>query len=117
MTCIMGPWAGKQRVHAVIPHFVRAVPPPGIPAAVAKEGYAVGGIHADGMQFINAISIIFMRVKEDGNLDPADSYTSDWLGTPHDKSATTIHGNGKVVIGVHGRTQAIMDAIGLVYQK
>lgn len=114
-------WAGKRRLRSALP-FDSTLPAAQlsqmsdlIPTAVARDGYAVGGIHVDGTEFINAVSVIFMKIKPDGTLDPEDSYNSPWLGTPHEKKATTISGGGKVVVGVHGRAQAAMDAIGLVY--
>ncbi|WP_339735294.1 hypothetical protein [uncultured Gimesia sp.] len=83
---------------------------------VAKADYAVGGLKVDVPKYVSAVQIIFQRVKPDGQLDPADAYTSDWIGTPSEKEAPTINGAGKKAIGIHDRRGAIIDAVGLVFE-
>ncbi len=63
---------------------------------------------------VNAVQIVFMRKQQDGRLDPGDTYTSPWVGTPSGDEAVTVGGQGIPVIGVHGRRAAVIDAIGLV---
>lgn len=81
----------------------------------ARDGYAVGGIVVNADEIVHAVKLIFMRVKDDGQLDPSDSYTSDWLGHPSGRSEEEINGGGRQVVGFMIRRMAALDAIGLIY--
>jgi hypothetical protein len=82
---------------------------------IAKEGYAVGGMVVASGERMHGFEVVFMRIK--GNaLDPADSYTSPWLGS-QGGDRTTIGTNGKLAVGVHGRRGADFDAVGLIHLK
>jgi len=83
---------------------------------MAKEGYAVGGMKIDAPKYVSAVQVVFYLLKDNGQLDPNDSYTSDWLGTPSGKEVPVIEGAGKQVIGIHGRRGAVLDALGLVFE-
>ena len=111
----VGSWAGQPALRFLEPVYER---PEAERAgeSVAREGYAVGGLNANAGQYVHAVQVVFMRVKADGRLDPADSYTSDWLGTKTDASTTPLTGEGAPIIGVHGRKAAILDGIGLVFK-
>ena len=84
---------------------------------MAKDGYAVGGLIVDVDVYVCAVQIIFMRIGEDGQLDPSDSYTSDWLGRPTGKTPVEINGGGRKVVGFHVRQMAALDAVGLIYSE
>jgi hypothetical protein len=112
----MGSWAGEPAIrgltllHERRPSRGRSI------SVVAKEGYAVGGLKIDAPRYVSAVQIIFYRLKADGQLDPQDSYTSEWLGKPSGKAAPTVDGAGKKVIGIFGRRGAVLDALGLVFE-
>lgn len=109
----VGSWAGQPALRILEPLYDR-------PAAsrdgdvVAREGFAVGGVSVATGAFVQGVQITFMRVKADGTLDTADSYTSDWLGERSDQPATALDGGGTPVVGIHGRRAAVLDALGLV---
>lgn len=109
-----GQWAGKQWIRQMEPFYEDEPALPNSDRVMAKPGYAVGGLLLDTPEFVNAYAVIFMRVTGDGKLDPADSYTSDWIGPKSDKAPQPLNGQGKAVIGVHGRAGAILNAVGLV---
>ena len=71
--------------------------------AVAKPGYAVGGVTAKTGLGVNGFSITFMKIAKD-KLDPADRYESDWIG---DKTGggppTFTGGDGKFITGMQCR--------------
>jgi len=107
-------WQGEQALGLTRALFDRKVPK--IPdIAIAKPGYAVGGINVDAQEFVNALEIIFMRLKPDGSLNRADSYKT-WIGTPSGRPTKTLGATGATVIGIYGRRAAILDAVGLVMQ-
>jgi hypothetical protein len=83
-------------------------------SVIAKEGYAVGAISVEGDDFVRALQVVFVRVTTEGKLDPADSYTSEWIGHPAGKNVQAIDGRGVRVVGIQGRRAAILDAVGLV---
>ena len=70
---------------------------------VARPGYAVGAINTHTGILLDAFQPVFMRFK-DGQLDPDDSYTTDWLGDPRGGRSGTATGEGKLVFGIHGRS-------------
>jgi hypothetical protein len=88
-----------------------------IPASttvVARPGYAVGAINTHTGLLLDAFQIVFMRFK-DGVLDTGDSYATDWLGDPRGGGAGTATSEGKLVVGVHGRTNGReINALGLL---
>ena len=109
-----GEWDGEKCFGGLVPVFKRDQPVT-IPArVVAKEGYAVGAVHVQSARFVNAIRLIFYRVKPDGMLDQADSYESDWFGTPGDKAPKVLSSDGKPVIGIKCQQGAILNGLGLV---
>ncbi|HEX5106760.1 MAG TPA: hypothetical protein VFV87_23230 [Pirellulaceae bacterium] len=109
-----GNWGGNKLVGRLEPLF-NATKPSGFQnSVVAKEGYVVGGMSVEGTDFVRAIQLVFVRVNDDGTLDPADSYASDWIGHPAGQPIEAIDSRGGRVIGIHGRRAAILDAVGLV---
>ncbi|QDT43654.1 hypothetical protein Pan241w_37560 [Gimesia alba] len=110
----MGSWAGEPAVRSLTPIYDRV--PGSDSVIVAKEGYAVGGLKVDAPKYVSAVQIIFQRIKPDDQLDPDDSYNSEWIGKPSQKEVPTVTGNGKKAIGIQGRRGAIIDALGLVFE-
>ncbi len=110
---IVGNWAGAKRVTLLSPIF--AAPAGESPGTIAaKSGYALGAIHVATTDFVDGVTLEFMKLREDGTLDPADSYRAEPIGTVGD-SAKTISGNGLPVIGLHGRGgPGAVKALGLV---
>jgi hypothetical protein len=109
----VGSWAGQPALRFLEPLYERP-PAERTGEVVARDGYAVAGLNVNAGQYVHAVQIVFARVTADGKLDPADSYTSDWLGTKTDASTTPLDSRGAPIIGIHGRKAAILDAIGLV---
>lgn len=88
--------------------------PNGPPLVVeAKKGYAVGALVAETGHRVDGFRLVFMRIGASG-LQPMDSYESEWMGGKGGGGERTIGGDGKWVIGVHGRQGADLDAIGFL---
>jgi hypothetical protein len=111
----LGSWAGKERVGQLTPLFdrTRTTRPNTI---VAREGYALGAIHVTTSEFVDGITLEFMRLNDEVSLLVSDSYKADPIG---EMAGTTkvITSDGKLVIGLHGRGGAVMDSIGLVIRQ
>ncbi len=87
--------------------------PPSI-TVVAPPGYAVGAVNTRTGIFLDAFQFVFMKV-HDARLDPNDSYESDWLGDPRGGVDGSASGEGKWVVGIHGRTSGReVDMLGIV---
>jgi hypothetical protein len=71
--------------------------------AVAKPGYAVGGVTVKAGLGIDGFSVTFMEIKGDA-LDPEKSYKSDWLGGQGGGGPTPLAGDGSPVVGIFGKT-------------
>ena len=81
---------------------------------VAKPGYAVGGVNVRSGLLVDAIQLVFMKY-ENGQLDPAESYVSAWLGDTRGGFPKSVSGQGKIVAGIHGATnQHKVNELGLV---
>lgn len=67
-------------------------------------------------KYVDAVQLVFMKLKPDGTLDPKDAYTGPWLGPDSDGKGKIIHlaGDGRPVIGIDCRHGAILDGIALV---
>ncbi|HVR83836.1 MAG TPA: hypothetical protein VMU54_05945, partial [Planctomycetota bacterium] len=88
---------------------------PPVKEAVAKPGYAVGGIisgGAEGTPRGKAFKVVFMRIAGTG-LDTADTYQSPWLGEKGG-GEVKLGGDGSYVVGIHGRSAVDIDALGLI---
>ena len=117
-----GSWAGQPALRSLEPVFIREVDPAagaqeaaqGEQVLVARDGYAVGGLHVDAGPYVHAVQVIYMRLAADGRLDATDSYTSSWLGSRTGGPVQTLGGTGALVIGIKGRRAAVLDAVGLV---
>jgi hypothetical protein len=81
---------------------------------VARPGFAVGAINTHTGLLLDSFQVVFMRFKN-GRLDARDSYTTDWLGDPRGGGAGTATGQGKLVVGIHGRSNCReVNALGLL---
>jgi len=111
----LGQWAGEQAVAILEPLYRREMAL-GPNRVFAREGYGVGALDVEAGKLVHAVRVVFMRLKPDGQLDPSDSYKSDWIGASAGGPAKTLGGDGKKVIGLHGRRGAVLDAVGLVLE-
>lgn len=109
----IGDWAGAKRVTLLKPVFTS--PPPGSPGTVvAKEGYALGAIQVSATDFVNGVTLEFMRLRADGSVDPTDSYRAEPIGAVT-ADAKVLSGSGRPVIGFHGKSSpGAISALGLV---
>lgn len=109
----MGSWAGQQALQKLEPIYSK----PGLDTSekliLARDGYVVGGLKVHAGDFVHGLQVVFMAIQADGRLDPADSYTSEWIGESSE-TTTSLGATGAKVLGVHGRRGAIMDSIGLI---
>jgi hypothetical protein len=80
---------------------------------MAKPGYAVGAIVVKPGDTVDGFRVVFMRVRGK-NLDPSDSYESQWMGGMGGGAETKLGGDGKPVIGIHGTSGTNIDSLGLV---
>jgi hypothetical protein len=111
----LGQWAGQSAIGRLEPICLGDDVTGQSDHVAAREGYAVGGLNVHAKQYVNAVQLVFMRLTDDGRLDPNGSYSSDWIGEPGTGEPQSIHSNGEPAIGIHGRRAAILDAVGLVY--
>ena len=109
-------WAGRKYVGQLTPLFDRsgATRPNTI---FAKEGYALGAIHVWASEFVDGITLEFMKLNDDTSLQLSDSYEADTIGSATTGTAKIITSGGRIVVGLHGRHGAVIDAIGLVVKK
>ncbi|MCU0878761.1 MAG: hypothetical protein MUF06_13330 [Pirellulaceae bacterium] len=110
----VGSWAGKSALGSVDPIFDRSDFAAGQEFEMAREGYALAGLEVNSAEFVHAVKGVFARQKPDGSLDLADTYTSDWLGTPAGDVVQKVEPENQPATGIVGRRGAVIDAIGLV---
>ena len=115
--CKFSEWMGQQCVNRIAPLFSRDQERNLPVGAVAREGYAVGAAKVYGGQYVNALQLVFMRVKDNGQLDPSDSYTSAVLGGRMRVKPRTLTGKGAPIIGIHVRRGLVVDALALVVNR
>jgi hypothetical protein len=78
--------------------------------AIAKPGYAVGGIHAKRGSVIHALQLTFFRIQ--GNrMDKSDQYQSEWLGGDGGSGRNFIDFGGRFIQGVSGTFQGNVTSI------
>ena len=131
-----GQWAGKPAIQDLAPIYDRedqsekpATAPrptrnrrmrsgmnPGAQQVLARKGYAVGALEVKTNPYVAAVRVVFMRLGDDGRLNTEDAYKSAWIGQAVG-SAQTVGGDGRKVIGVHGRRGLILNAVGLVLER
>jgi hypothetical protein len=113
-SCLFEASAEQKGFSRFEPVFFRARAPKD--AVLAREGYAVGGLMVDADQHVQAVQVIFMRIGTDGKLDPADKYTSEWIGQRTGRPPRMIGGDGAKVTGAHSRRGPVLNAIGLILE-
>ncbi len=89
------------------------------PSIEAKDGYAIGGLlvwcNEGGRRFdlVRGIKVLFMRRRDQG-LDPTDSYWSEWIGMRSEGTDVTLGGDGKAIVGIHGRAGGAINSLGII---
>lgn len=71
--------------------------------ALARPGYAVGGVRTRTGLLVDGFCIVYMKVR-DGSLDPADTYLSPWYGSATGGSEGEAVSDGRLVVGITGTT-------------
>lgn len=117
LECGFGEWFHEQCLKDITPIFSPAqeLAKPG--GAVARAGYAVGAVNIHAGSYINALQLVFMRVKDNGRLNPEDSYTSPWIGVRGKGQPRTLTGNGDPIIGISLRQSIVCNAFALVVNR
>jgi hypothetical protein len=106
----------KCLVH-LTPAYDKNQPRYGQEALFAKPGYAVGALNVKTKKVVTAVQVVFMKQKPDGTLDPADNYTSKWVGHPEEGDQEgRVSGEGRKVIGMHLKHFGIVHAVALVLE-
>ena len=106
----------KCLVH-LTPAYDARQPRFGQQAVLAKAGYAVGGLNLRTNKIVTAVQVVFMKQKPDGSLDPADSYTSKWLGEPGESDEEgQLMSEGRKVIGLNQKNFGALHAVALVLE-
>jgi hypothetical protein len=116
----LGSWDGVACIANASPIFSADQPTIAGTRVMAKSGYAVGGVEVQTKKFVTAMRLIYFAVKPDGTLDATSKLTSDWFGHPdpeREKTAVTLGGDGKTVIGIHQKKGAILNGIALVVKE
>jgi hypothetical protein len=109
-----GSWGGEGAVGHLSPIYLRDESRGLSQTVMARDGYALGALEVVAGRYVNAVRPIFMRLTAEGQLDMADSYPAEWIGTPEGKQIETLGGSNRPVIGIYGRRAAILDAVGLL---
>ncbi len=117
LTYRMGSWAGQPALSSLEPVYGSGASDGFLGSAEAREGYGLGALEVDAATYVEAVRPVYMRIKPDGHLDPADSYRGEWIGTPSGRPTRTVDGGRSKVIGICGRRAAVLDAVGLVTEK
>jgi hypothetical protein len=81
---------------------------------VAKPGYAIGAINTHTGLLVDAFQIVFAKFKN-GKFDTRDNYRSEWLGDSHGGGVHSASGEGRPIVGIHGRSNGReINALGLL---
>jgi predicted Zn finger-like uncharacterized protein len=80
---------------------------------VAKPGYAVGGMRATVGAVVHGVQFVYMRIKGK-QLDPRDSYDSEWLGSNQRGGEQTVIGRGRPVLGIFGSYGTFLNGLGFL---
>jgi hypothetical protein len=84
---------------------------------IARPGYAVGGLWVRQGAGLDRICLRFFKVR-DGRLDPADNYSSPWIGNSDGGSESYFDGGGLPVVGTIGDARTgQLRSLGLVYAR
>lgn len=80
----------------------------------AKDGYAVGAVTMRVGGKIDAMKLTFMKL-DNGVLNPADSYSSEWIGGTNTGEKT--YKMLGVPIGIYGTHDVDCNSIGLIFKR
>ena len=81
---------------------------------VAKPGYAIGAINVHAGLLVDSFQIVFAKFKN-GKFEPRDNYRSDWIGDSRGGGSKSASGEGRPIIGIHGRSNGReINALGLL---
>lgn len=80
---------------------------------LARDGYVVGALSTRTGLILNGFAFTFVRQKGD-TIDTGDRYTSPWIGDDQGGGPASVDAQGRRVIGIHGRSEREMRALGLV---
>jgi hypothetical protein len=111
----VGDWAGHKMIGKIEPLYEKPADlhPANETIVLAKDGYAVGGLWANGPDFADALRVIFMKQTPTG-VDPKDAYVGPWIGQIVGPERIKLGCNGQSVVGVYGRQGLNTNALGLV---
>lgn len=109
-----GEWEKEKCLSQLVPVYGDDQPVTFEPRVIARDGYAVGGANVKVNKFVDAIQLIFLKIKPDGSLDPTQSYTSDWMGSADKGKTIKLGGDGHRILGINCRHAAILDGVALV---
>ncbi|HET6882020.1 MAG TPA: serine protease, partial [Pirellulales bacterium] len=115
--CDFGYWNGTRAVSQLVPLYSRTETRRLPAGEMARDGYALGAVNVNPGDYVLGVQLVFMRMRDDGQLDSNDSYTGEWIGAPPKGKMQTASGNGSPVIGVHLRRGAVIDAFALVLKR
>ena len=86
----------------------------------ADEGYAIGELVARGGEVapgggrVFGVKAIFMRIRDDGSLDPEEAKESLWCGSSDKGVEKRLGGGGSPIVGFYGSSGANVDSLGLI---
>lgn len=110
-------WNKEKCVGGLVPIFSADQPPSLRSRVLARPGYAVAGAEVHTGKLVYAIRLLFRHVKPDGNLDAADAYAGEWIGTPPPGQAEMFVNDGRRVMGISLQQGAVVDRFALVVGK
>jgi len=82
----------------------------------ARPGYAVGAVRVHGNALVRGFQVTFMKIKGPA-LDPADSYTSDWIGGGNKEIGKLLDGGGQPFGGLYGKSDKLVNSLGFFVKK
>lgn len=83
---------------------------------VARPGYAIGRVIANGGRRLVGFRLVYMRIMEDGRLDPSDRYESSWVGGHTPYPDMVIAGDGRKITGLRGWAGTDIDGMTLLVE-
>jgi|GEM_PF-2915903 len=83
---------------------------------LAKPGYAVGAIKMRAAVTLHGFGLVYMKIDGD-HLDPSQSYSSEWLGNERTGLNRNVSTNGKIPVGVQGKADDAVNALGLIVKE
>jgi hypothetical protein len=83
---------------------------------VAAPGYAVGGLVTHTGLTVDGFGMVFMKVNGD-HLEPDDTYNSPWIGDKKGGGPGGVTSQGDLVVGLQGRAEREVNALGLTILK